>query len=100
MNVITQHYVPDNISGQGLIGIHRVELTGSSAETLTVPFLTTTNGVTQLRVYGDASATVSASDNTTVSITGSKGQKVTILTHHPRSSHGTQVTPGTPTVDG
>lgn len=101
MNVLTQHFYPDGLGGNGLVGVTRVELTSTTAETLTMPFMSTTNGVAQLRCLGDAAVTtITASDNTTVSITAATtGQKATFVTHHPRSSSGTQVDPGTPTVD-
>lgn len=83
---------------EDIIGIHRVKLTAAS-DSITVPFLSSTNSVAQLRNHNDPSITVSASDRTTVSLTGSAGQETYVITHHPRVNRSEQRTSNAPTVD-
>lgn len=85
-------------NSEDVIGIHRVQLT-SASDSITVPFLSSTNSVAALRNHNDPNVTVSASDRTTVSLTGSSGDKIYIVTHHPRINRSEQRTSTAPTVE-
>lgn len=81
-----------------VIGLTRVKLT-SASDSITVPFLSSTNSVAVLRGANDPAVTASASDRTTVTLTGTAGDEAWIVTHHPRVNISEQRTSTAPTVE-
>lgn len=78
-----QEYV--TLKDDTVVGIHKVTLINASGDTVTVPMMAhSTNGasVSQLRDSNDASASVSSSDQYTVTLSGTVGEKVTFVTLH------------------
>jgi hypothetical protein len=74
-----------------VIGLHRVQLTAAS-DSITVPFLSSTNSVATLRNHNDPAVTATASDRNTITLTGSSGDQIWVVTHHPRVDSSEQRT--------
>lgn len=85
-----QHFV--DLRDGSIIGIHKVKLVTTS-DTVTVPDLanTTSNASSdQIRNAGEVAATVTDNGNNTVTIVGTVGETVTLVTHHRHINSGSE----------